>query len=297
MVKVASLALLALAQASASKTEGNRAIIVGGQEAPVGRYPWMVGLRSSTNGSPFCGGTLVSPTVVYTAAHCGSANVVSIGCHNVNDSCEKISVSSNLINPSYVSSPVPLRDYNLQFLSSAASSPTIPFVGDSSYLLGTGDDITVIGYGTTSAGGSVSSFLREVEVDVVSQSTCSSNYASQGLSIDSASMFCASRSGKDSCQGDSGGPIFYRCDNTEEDVLVGLVSWGIGCAQANFPGVYASVSGGDSFLKSNVAGLATPPPVDDPCGPVGPTSPPVPTVPAPVPAPTSPPTPTCIFFC
>ena len=54
----------------AANTRGSREIIVGGEEVPVGRYPYMAGLLSSQNGVPYCGGALVSPWVAYTAAHC-----------------------------------------------------------------------------------------------------------------------------------------------------------------------------------------------------------------------------------
>ena len=73
----------------ASKIPGNRKIIVGGQPAPAGRYPYMSGMLSSINARPYCGGSLITPTVVYTAAHCPAPSFVSVGCLNVNDSCAR----------------------------------------------------------------------------------------------------------------------------------------------------------------------------------------------------------------
>ena len=52
-------------------------------------------------------------------------------------------------------------------------------------------------------------------------------------------MMCAADIGKDACQGDSGGPLYDK----ENDVLVGIVSWGMGCAHSQYPGVYASIAG------------------------------------------------------
>ena len=68
---------------------------------------------------------------------------------------------------------------------------------------------------------------------VVNFSTCNSDYAIDGGIT--ARMFCAAASGKDSCNGDSGGPII----NASSKVLIGGVSWGEGCAEAGYPGVYA----------------------------------------------------------
>lgn len=78
--------------------------------------------------------------------------------------------------------------------------------------------------------------LRHVEVSVVPQSECSAAYIPPSI-IDN-DMMCAADVGKDACQGDSGGPLYDKINN----VLVGLVSWGFGCADPNFPGVYSRIS-------------------------------------------------------
>jgi len=62
-------------------------------------------------------------------------------------------------------------------------------------------------------------------------------------------MICAGRAGKDSCQGDSGGPLFDALNNK----LVGIVSWGYGCADPNYPGIYSRVSVGYDFFKSKIS--------------------------------------------
>lgn len=278
-----------------ARIPGNREIIVGGQPAPAGRYPYMTGLLSSSTSRPYCGGALITPTVVYSAAHCPAPNFVSVGCLNVNDNCARVSTSSSIIHPDYNGSPVPRNDFRLIILSSAVTSfATMPFIADAGWAsLATGQDVTVIGWGTTSSGGSTSDDLLEVEVDVISNAACASDYAGTGTVVED-NMICASRSGKDACQGDSGGPLFIRCDSTGADVLVGVVSWGIGCASPNFPGVYGRVSFADSWFRSEMSSLgqlgliATPPPVTDVCG----------GDPAPVPTPPPTPAPTCFwFFC
>ncbi len=66
---------------------------------------------------------------------------------------------------------------------------------------------------------------------------CDCLEAYYGTRIDS-SMMCASDPGQDACQGDSGGPLYDK----ENDLLVGVVSWGFGCASPQFPGVYARIA-------------------------------------------------------
>merc|ERR1712234_90694 len=90
---------------------------------------------------------------------------------------------------------------------------------------------TVSGWGTTTEGGSLARVLQKVDVPVVSDEHCRDSY---GQSDITDSMICAGldQGGKDSCQGDSGGP--FMCGNE----LSGVVSWGYGCAEAGYPGVY-----------------------------------------------------------
>ena len=77
-----------------------------------------------------------------------------------------------------------------------------------------------------------------MEVNIVSDIDCNSSYSGQ---IVKDTMICAARMGKDSCQGDSGGPLIIKGDVASEDVQVGIVSWGAGCADPLYPGVYARV--------------------------------------------------------
>ena len=85
-----------------------------------------------------------------------------------------------------------------------------------------------------------------MEVPIVNRATCSSAYASYGGVTQS--MLCAgvqNVGGKDACQGDSGGPLAVNGE------LSGIVSWGVGCAQARYPGVYANVAYLRDFISSH----------------------------------------------
>ena len=100
----------------------------------------------------------------------------------------------------------------------------------------------VSGWGTLSSGGSLPSQLQAVEVYITSRSACDRAYAIyDGITVN---MICAgvTGGGKDSCQGDSGGPLVVN------GVLVGIVSWGNGCALAKYPGVYSNVATLKSFI-------------------------------------------------
>jgi len=103
------------------------------------------------------------------------------------------------------------------------------------------------------SGGASTTVLRKVSVRVVSNSNCLNKYSVRGLEV-TENMICAAipAGGKDSCQGDSGGPLF----TPRNEKLVGVVSWGVGCALAQFPGVYARVSLYVDFIAS-IAGPAS----------------------------------------
>jgi secreted trypsin-like serine protease len=259
------VALLGISQAFASE-------IVGGYPAQRGRYPWMVGMLNSERGRPYCGGTLISPKIVYTAAHCPSPSYVSVGCLNINDNCERIRTSGSRQHPGYRSRPTPQNDFRFVFLREASAQQTMPYIADKSWSgFGGGIPIAVIGWGTTRSGGSTSPDLLETIVDSTTNEFCDDAYSRRGLSIDD-SMICGARPGRDACQGDSGGPLFVQCANNA-DVLVGVVSWGIGCAEPDYPGVYGRVSDGDDFLKDVLADqgvtLPRPPPMSAKCSGLG----------------------------
>ena len=103
------------------------------------------------------------------------------------------------------------------------------------------------GWGTTKFGGSSAKKLQEVQVLLVSQSVCNNNY---GGDID-ATTLCAGETGKDACQGDSGGPLVCEFNNGKW-YLEGVTSWGIGCGQKDYPGVYARVGRFRDWVLNNI---------------------------------------------
>eukprot|EP00091_Calanus_sinicus_P011018 TRINITY_DN2513_c0_g1_i5.p1 TRINITY_DN2513_c0_g1~~TRINITY_DN2513_c0_g1_i5.p1 ORF type:complete len:159 (-),score=50.25 TRINITY_DN2513_c0_g1_i5:69-545(-) len=111
-----------------------------------------------------------------------------------------------------------------------------------------GTECVVTGWGTTSEGGSLAKVLMKVTVIVLSDEECRGAYGESDISD---SMICAGveEGGKDSCQGDSGGPLMCGGPPLE---LSGIVSWGYGCAEPGFPGVYTQTSYFVSWLKSHM---------------------------------------------
>jgi len=245
--------------------------IVGGVEARPGSHPWIVSLGQGP-GSHFCGGTLIStgnPTqteFVITAAHCvydgWSGLTVNAGAHDLRRPTanqQTVRASNVVYHPQYNPSTT-LNDIAIIKLerpirfTSAVQPACLPSPGEQ-----VSDNIegTVAGWGLTREGGfDTSSILLQVGVPTISSRQCASSYRSQGIQIDSNAMLCAgyAQGGKDACQGDSGGPYVIR--SGQGYVLQGVVSFGVGCARAGLPGVYARVSNYIGWINSQVRSMS-----------------------------------------
>ncbi|TNC24299.1 S1 family peptidase [Amycolatopsis alkalitolerans] len=212
--------------------------IVGGDQASIEDYPYAVFLTDA-KGNQFCGGVLVSSSAVATAAHCASA--VSQSDLRVVAGREEKSGSDGVVarvvrvwtEPGFTD---PGKGDDVAVFNLDRRLPyqpvKLPSQSDTS-LYNAGTNATVVGWGRTSDGGARATSLRKAVVPIVSDSSCLSSYGN----YDAKSMVCAGypQGGVDACQGDSGGPL------VEGDTLVGLVSWGDGCAKPGKPGVYARV--------------------------------------------------------
>ena len=240
----ASLPIAALAATSGATTGNGPAVqaqprIVGGNEASIKDYPYAVYLTDSHD-NQFCGGVLVSPSAVATAAHCASAvsqsamRVVA-GRQDKRDEDGIVSqVTRVWVEPGF-SDPTKGDDVAVLTLDRNLPYQPVKLPGSSSAsLYNAGTNATVVGWGRTADGGARSQYLRSAVVPVVSDSTCKQDYSN----YDSKSMVCAGYpdGGIDACQGDSGGPLVV------DGTLIGVVSWGDGCAKAGKPGVYTRVS-------------------------------------------------------
>jgi secreted trypsin-like serine protease len=211
------------------------------------RYPYQVSLRTAQD-SHFCGGSLIGPRVVLTAAHCLDQTdqnlrypTINLGRYYRSSSALPYSVSScryTIVHPDWSLSTIPSEgDVALCILPTAF--PQYDNIRLSALLPAPDARFQVIGWGTTASNGQLSEALQEVSVDNWNLSSCNASYGG----VISNSMICAGElnGGKDACQGDSGGPLFLKGNSSEQDVDLGIVSFGYGCAQAGYPGVYTSI--------------------------------------------------------
>lgn len=240
-----------MAQAAPGKVGIN---IVGGQEAAIGEFPYIVSLQSKSYGH-FCGGSLIKKNWVLTAAHCvkgGSIDKVVIGLHDQKQpqNAEAIAPKRIIANPQYNSSTT---DYDFALIELSKDSSYAPIALNKTDIViaddGTPIMSTVAGWGTTSEGSySLPNLLQKVDVPLVSAASCNKSYANKITDR----MICAgyTTGGKDSCQGDSGGPLVAQADDGQT-YLIGVVSWGRGCARAGYPGVYSKVSAGYDWIMAN----------------------------------------------
>ena len=224
--------------------------IVGGSNATASRFPWQVLITA--NGNEFCGGTLIHPMIVLTAAHClvdengeyfedipGLEFRAYTGRTRLTEGGEELDWRITRVDPRYNPSST-AYDWGFISLNSPASAPTIQLAGPNERpLWKTGRKAVVTGFGDLSDGGETATILQQVTVPVLANSGCSR----YGASFHSSTQLCAGylAGGKDACQGDSGGPLSVTGDNGVRR-LVGVVSTGNGCALKNFPGIYSKVA-------------------------------------------------------
>ncbi|XP_016994642.2 trypsin alpha-like [Drosophila takahashii] len=226
--------------------------IVGGSATTISSFPWQISLQRS--GSHSCGGSIYSSNIIVTAAHClqsVSTSVLQVRAGSTYwSSGGTVAKVAAFRNHEGYNANTMVNDIAVIRLSSSLSlSSTIKTISLASSNPANGAAASVSGWGTESSGSSsIPTQLRYVDVKIVSRDLCASSTYGYGSSIRST-MICAYSANKDACQGDSGGPL------VSGGQLVGVVSWGYGCAYANYPGVYSDVADLRSWVISTASNL------------------------------------------
>lgn len=250
---------------------GPRPEIVGGTQAPAGKWPFQVALLDSKTANnyyaQFCGGTLVSALFVVTAAHCVYGTAASridvlTNTQSLSSGGVRHKIAAIRMHPNYNDNTT---DFDIAVIKlqtpasgitkfaqllSAANENTLAPVGELTF---------VTGWGSRNAnGGSYPTSLYQVQVPIVSRTDC--NDANSYAGAITQRMICAgyTQGGKDSCDGDSGGPLTVQDNAGDYRILAGIVSWGDGCAQKNLFGVYSRVAVLSKWANNTIAALGGP---------------------------------------
>jgi len=257
--------------------------VVNGRNPISGEFDFLTSLRMTARdgGGYVCGGSLVSPTKIITAAHCmydEDGNEISYVSAALEDDGAKpyshVRAADFTIHPNYNRRTEANDIAVLTFSQPFAGAPTvtIPTAAQAASLTSGGSSVTSAGWGRLSSGGSNPSTFKVADLTVIPDSVCGSTsgrytvggvtYEGLGSSYLSSSMICAGGSTStaqpiDTCQGDSGGPLVAGRGSSA--VLVGVVSWGYGCAGMldGDPAPYGMTPGVYTRLANYLPWLAT----------------------------------------
>ncbi|XP_068597590.1 plasminogen activator, urokinase a [Brachionichthys hirsutus] len=245
--------------------ENRMAKIVGGTFASVASHPWIAAIFHKSKGF-LCGGSLIAPCWVVTAAHCFDDEEkikiqdlsVYLGKNAINetdaDKEQSFIVEKHIIHQKYKSNynndiallKIKSRDGECALRSASVRTVCFPPYHTK---LPAGIQCSIAGFGRERhMAWHFSQYLKEAKVKMISQADCR-NESHYGDLI-TKNMFCAGSPNwsVDSCQGDSGGPL--ACDVSGRMFLFGVVSWGDGCASRNKPGVYTQVTNYNKWIAA-----------------------------------------------
>lgn len=220
--------------------------IIGGESTTIQQFPYQVSLRH--NGFHFCGGSIYKSNIIITAAHCVKGEDVT-----------RLTVVAGTSYTSQGGIELPVQNYTFhskfslltcdydvavlllqgEFSFSESIQPIEMTSSVSASRAGT--SVTISGWGYLQEHGYPSDVLQYVVVNTISEAECVDAYPR----LFTDRMICARAKNKDACNGDSGGPMVVA------GRLAGIVSWGNGCADPKYPGVYSNVAILRSWIEEN----------------------------------------------
>ncbi|XP_021560872.1 transmembrane protease serine 9 isoform X2 [Neomonachus schauinslandi] len=242
--------------------------IVGGLGAASGEVPWQVSLKEGSR--HFCGATLVGDRWLLSAAHCFNhtkvelvrAHLGSVSLAGVGGNPVKMELRRLVLHPQYDPG---VLDFDVAILELARPLGFNMFIQPVCLPLAiqkfpVGRKCMISGWGNTQEGNATKpDILQRASVGIIDQKACSALY---NFSLTDRMLCAGFLEGKvDSCQGDSGGPL--ACEEAPGVFyLAGIVSWGVGCAQARRPGVYTRVTRLKGWILDTMSSgpLPSPPP-------------------------------------
>jgi len=235
--------------------------IINGFDAPINRYPYTVSLQDE--GGHYCGGSVIAPDLVLSAAHCPSYlySDVVVNPHNVDDpreGTETFGIVTYAIHPLYMtlSRNSPDHDIRIIKLDGFTSQPIVRLNTDN-MLPESGSELQVMGWGRTGVDSYYPpSILQEVDIVAMSNEACNASYSAWEYAlmgdVITPDMLCTFDFNKGACYGDSGSPVIIQGENYTEDVQVGIVS---------VPGgVNARVEEEFNWIRFQVCNLSDSPP-------------------------------------
>lgn len=181
-----------------------------------------------------------APNIVLTAGHCDPGTTFYVRAHinpfnlvSPGSNYQVFQIEEIRVHPYFNFGTKLSNDFSLLRLNGSSPNPPVELntVGSEP---SDNEPLVVIGWGTTVYGiEKMPNFLQEVEVTAMTNTECRNDYGSSAVS---PQMLCCDETGRGACQGDSGGPLIIPGGDSQSDVQVGTVSWGIDCALPGYPG-------------------------------------------------------------
>ena len=239
--------------------------IVGGVDTRPGEFPWAAALEYLD--SSYCGAAIISDRIVLTAAHCLKKRVpiqVRVGGHNTSErEGTELIPARAIVHPEYgkksknLGSDIAALRLNKRIKFHefkgrvAPACLPVPAGRLLDYL-----PVVAAGWGLTEEGGDEekkSKVLQKVQLVVIPNARCFKETGYRVIeNYMDETMLCAWGEGRDACGGDSGGPLAFWEDQSQRWVLVGIISFGVGCGRRDYPGIYSSVAFHLDWIRSHL---------------------------------------------